>query len=636
MKRTKSRTGFFPKNRLFWVGLVLTASYLGLVGRLSFLQGVQGHKIRAVALQERLEYLPRKARRGAILDKDDRPLAIGLYSGTVGFDPAVLASPHLDPRTRKRLQKQVAKALPLASTLLGIPLSQLNEDIQKATDLYKKRLNSPDPPEHGFYPLRYGLTQTQSQQVRAAHLCGFGVQDMLVRRYLCGPDAAQVVGIVNAEGHGVLGIEQGCNQWLTGLNGYAVMELDAHRHEIPSTLHGLRGVRNGLDVHTTLDADVQHIATQEALRIWKQFHPHGVAVVVIEPQTGDIRALVSLPNFDPNPLPNNPLKRSPISFEALFDRCTATLYEPGSTIKPLLISGALREGVITPQTHFFCSGEYKVGKRTIHCAHGEVHGDEDIAKILRVSCNIGAAQIGLRLGGERLKKIYADFGLFTPPPIPLPGVTRGHWSLDPHEGPYSQAKTARAAFGQSLTVTPLGLAMAYAAIANNGLLMQPRLVTALTDAEGRAIQTFSSEPVRQVVSPQIAKEVRSMLCGVVSSGTGQSAAIPGYIVAGKTGTATKYRPGAYIGSFIGMVPADPNTIPKAVILVVVNQPTTGRYYGAEVAAPAFHNIAERLMTLWRVPQDDPQNTQAIAAGQFPKPIAQTLPKTLGKSKLSSL
>ncbi|CEK12765.1 peptidoglycan D,D-transpeptidase FtsI family protein [Chthonomonas calidirosea] len=626
MKRTQRKGDVFSQRRLLLAGGLITLTYLGLMARLTYLQGFQGRKIRAAAFQSRIEDIPSKAHRGAIFDAEDRPLAIDTYSGTAGFDPAVLANPFIDSATRKRLQQRLTNDLPRAAMLLGIPLSQLNTQIQQAVAAYQQRLAEGHYAEHGFYPLKYGLTQTQAQLFKAAHLCGFGVQDNRVRRYLCGADAAQVIGFVNASGQGVLGLEQGCNRWLKGTDGYAEVELDAHRHEIPNTLHQLRLANNGLNIYTTLDADAQHIATEEAMRIWNQFHPHGVSVVVVDPRSGDIRALVSLPSFNPNPLPNAPQKRSPIPFDSIYDRCTAYCYEPGSTIKPLLVCGALQEGVITPQSYFHCSGEFRVQGRTIHCAHGEVHGDEDVAKILRVSCNIGAAQIGLRLGGQQLKAIYARFGLFTRPDLPLPGIARGHWSLDKYEAPYCAAKTARAAFGQSVTVTPLGLAMAYAAIANNGLLMQPRLVTALVSSDGRVVERIPPTPVRQVVSPSVAREVRQMLCGVVTSGTGQPAAIPGYIVAGKTGTATKYRPGAYIGSFIGMVPADPNTVPRAVILVMVNQPTTGRYYGAEVAAPAFHNIAARLMALWRVPQDDPQNTQAIAAGQLPK--VAFLPSTL--------
>ena len=219
------------------------------------------------------------------------------------------------------------------------------------------------------------------------------------------------------------------------------------------------------------------------------------------------------------------------------------------------------------------------------------------------------------MGGRNLEKAFQTFGLFDTPGIPIPGEARGHWSFDFSALRYSDAKTARAAFGQAVTTSPLLLTMGYAALANNGMLMHARLVSSLSDSVGKVVQQFPPQAVRQTVSPDVAHELVQMLEGVVTDGTGTAAAIPGYYVAGKTGTASLYKPGQYIGSFIGIVPA---TAPKVVILVAVNDPSQNGYYGAEVAAPAFQQIASRLMTLWRVPEDDPEDSQYKAANPAPK------------------
>jgi stage V sporulation protein D (sporulation-specific penicillin-binding protein) len=598
-----------PRRRIKFAFLCVLACYLSLVGRLLYLQGIHGAELHRKAIRNRLQPIKLSALRGTIYGRDDQPLSASLYSGTAGFDPFAVQTGPGSPQAAAKVQEQLANSVTRMAALLHVPLSTLQAIVSRACAEYprlKKR----------FYPIKRGLNLEQATLLREAkpRLLGFGVSDGVERLYSSGSSTAQVIGFLDAGGVGMAGLERGCGKWLTGKDGKVIAEVDNRKHEIPGSATERHSAVNGLDVHTTLDANAQHIATDEAQQIVAKFHPEGVSVVIVEPDTGDIRALVSLPNFDANPDPTHPGRRPPISASALRERCVGGVYEPGSTLKTLTIAAALDSGVISEANTYYCSGEYRIGKRSIHCAHGEVHHTVTPQDILRESCNIGAAQIGLQMGGPQLYKAVERFGLFDKFDLGLPVQRAGRWSEDTRAAEFSAAKTARVAFGHSITTTPLHVAMAYAAIANGGVLVRPRLLTSLTDDHGRVVKKWEPQAARRVISAQTSATMMRMLRTVVTDGTARVTAMPGYQVAGKTGTASKYKRDAYVGSFIGMIPAGINTKPRAVILVTVDTPDTSKgYYGADVAAPYFKAIARRLMDCWRVPEDDPNGTQALAA-----------------------
>ena len=296
-----------------------------------------------------------------------------------------------------------------------------------------------------------------------------------------------------------------------------------------------------------------------------------------------------------------------------FDRNACRVFEPGSTLKTLAVASAIDRGTITPDSYFHCGGGLRVNNRTIHDSHFEAHGDLRPVDILRVSCNVCTAQIGIKLGLPTLYESTRLFGLGTPLETFLPMEQLGRMRV-PRVREYP-AQAARVAFGQAITTTPLHLAMAYGAIANGGVLMKPRLVTKLSRAQ-RVLRRWDPTPIRQVISAQTSDVMMHMLTDVVTSGTGRPAVVRGYTVAGKTGTASKYRKGAYVGSFIGIVPAAPSAKFRAVILVVLDEPQ-GAFYGAEVAAPVFQQIATRVMSLEGVAEDDPTWIQFNAAHAAP-------------------
>ncbi len=619
--------GSIQKRRINIAFLFILACYLALMARLLYLQGLHGAEIREQASRQRLQTIVKSARRGSIYDRDGALLATSLYSGEVGFDPAVACVDGKDPKTRRKIEEQLARSIPLVAGVLQMPRADLEAIIDKARADYHAALAAnalPGQPAARrpirFVRLKRGVSLETAQTIRDTRprLMGFGVLDDSTRAYASGASAAHVVGFLGSAAKkpvGRAGLERSCEPWLRGDDGRAVAELDDHKREIADTLQMLKPVRDGYDVHTTLDADAQHIATLEAQKIVAQYHPKGVSVVVLDPNKGDILALVSVPNFDPNPEQRALLGQLPRAElpEHFRDRCTASLYEPGSTLKALTIAAALDKNIVSLNSGFYCSGELHVNKKTIHCAHGEVHGDEGLADILRHSCNVGAAEIGMRMTARKLYTADQQFGLLDKLDLNLPGLPSGRWSFDKNEKQFTEAKAARVAFGHSIATTPLHVALAYGALANGGTLMKPRLITSLTDSRGRIIRQWDAQSVRRVISTQTSAHLTTMLRGVVSNGTAKAIAMPGYQIAGKTGTAKKYAPGKYVGSFVGYLPAGPNVKPRVVILVAVDEPQGDKYYGGEVAAPAFAAIASHLMQQWHIPEDDPEGSQARMA-----------------------
>ncbi|MCS6776988.1 MAG: penicillin-binding protein 2 [Chloroherpetonaceae bacterium] len=616
----------------FWVTLL---AYLGLIGRLLYLQGIMSPVLREEARELRERPILLRAFRGAICDRNGNPLAISRYSGTVSFDPLVIeAEVRKGGRVAQKAEERLAEACRRLASLLRIPESQIVSTVTHARAACQKQRVRP----RRYYEIRRDVSLEVAQQIREHRELypGFGVTDGSRRVYPIGDRAAQVVGFVGSrpewgsstgeqvdllpaglaflpEEVGRAGLEAFCEPWLRSKPGYAIVEVDYRRREIPGTLRRMQPAEDGLDVYCTLDSSAQHIATEEARRAFQQFRAKGVSVVVLEPATGDILALVSLPNYDPNPG-----RRRLESPEVLAERTVCRLYEPGSTLKAITVAAALDAGVVRLNDRFYCSGTLAVGRRAIRCdAHDggrRGHGMVTPTDIMRRSCNVASAQIGLRMTGRRLYAADTRFGLFSRYGIGIPAEQRGYLSLDPRnrEDLYSAGKVARVAFGHAVTTTPLHVANAYAAIANGGVLMQPRLIASLRDPRGNVQREWPSRALRRVLSEQTCREMTAMLRSVVSAGTGRNAAVPGYQVAGKTGTAKKYRAGAYISSFVGYLPASPGATPRAVILVAVDEPQ-GAYYGGDVAAPVFRAIARRLMDCWNVPEDDPESTQYRAA-----------------------
>lgn len=585
--------------RIQWLSVVVAIFYLALVGRLTYLQAFQGGYYRKKAAMMRSQRITLEAQRGAILDRDGRPLAATTQSATLVCDPTQVR----DPR----------RTAAVAAGLLGVSPAEILPLVSPGRRLPNGKPNRAVVVRKGLTPeVEEAFRQARSARALARDLEGLAIDHRPERAYPTGRDSVHVVGFLapDREGRftGQMGLEQSLDDTLRGQDGYVKAEVDARRRIIPDTQVERRNAVHGNDVRLTLDSTIQHIAETELAAACAQFRPIGATAIVLDPKTGDILAMVNYPSFDP-------IKRTELrqDHEPLRNRALA-LFEPGSTLKAISVAIGLEEKILSPSATFYCKGRLTVGRRTIHCVlHGAKerygHGVITLRSLIARSCNVSTAQLGMHLGLNRLQEGLESFGLLNQTGIGLPGDAAGTLGFGKEAVQGGQSKAARVAFGQSVMVSPLGLAAAYAAIANGGVLMRPRLVLAHQDAAGNTLRQFPPVPVRQVIRPEVAAHLRDYLAETVTSGTGRKTAnVPGYTVAGKTGTAQKVVPGRrgyardkHVASFIGFLPVKD---PRAVICVVVDEPQ-GLYYGAQVAAPVFQAIARRLMWYWKVPPDDP-------------------------------
>jgi cell division protein FtsI/penicillin-binding protein 2 len=382
---------------------------------------------------------------------------------------------------------------------------------------------------------------------------------------------------------GAEGIEHNFDSQLTGVAGWRVTETDRAKREMVSQREQSIEPRNGLNVVLTIDGVVQHYVETALAEAVQKHSPVSASAIVVRPRTGEILAMATYPNFDPN----NP---GVFSADARRNRVIADMVEPGSTFKIVVVSGALNEQVVKLTDQFDCEhGHFLFAGKELH--DHESYGILSVENIITKSSNIGAAKIGIKMGDSKLYQYAHDFGIGQRTGIPLLGEVGG--VLHPLKN-WNKLSISRIPMGHEVAVTPLQMVMAMSAIANDGWLMRPMLVSRLEDDKGNVVAQYSPQRVRQVISGNADKEIIQALKTVVThEGTAEKAALEHYTVAGKTGTAQKaehgvYVSGKYFSSFIGFFPADN---PELCISVVMDEPKDG-YYGGQVAAPAFKQIAE--------------------------------------------
>lgn len=428
-----------------------------------------------------------------------------------------------------------------------------------------------------------------------------------VRVYPNGTLAAHLLGLAGmvTEGtpngevtrvRGLDGLELMLDSVLSGVNGWVQSEIDSQRREVVPWRDQEVAPSEGLDAYLTIDAGVQHIVESAIADAFEKYTPDSVSAAVIRPRTGEILAMANLPTFDPNRI-------STADSNALRNRFVTDAQEPGSTFKVVVVSGALNDRVVTLAKQYNCeNGLWHFCGKPLRDTHKL--GISDVETIIARSSNIGAAKIGIEMGPERLYSYLTKFGFGTRTGISLPGESPG---ISHPVKKWNGLTISRIPIGQGIAATPLQMLMAMSAIANDGLLMKPIVVSRLVDRNGTVVAHNDPLPVRQVISPATAHEMVKALKAVVSTnGTGTKAAMPFYTVAGKTGTAQKaiggqYAHGKYFSSFIGFFPADD---PEICISVVLDAPDWKKgYYGAEVAIPVFRTIAERAARYLAIPME---------------------------------
>jgi len=547
---------------VFFLLLVLAA------GRTLYLGGPRAGALRRAARTQQLtdEVVP--AMRGTITDRNGVDLAIS--------EPAqdISATPYLvrDPLTVS------ARLAPLLGLSQAQVLARLSE-------------------RSGFVYLARGLPAARARAVLGLRIEGRPIEGIegtpTTRRvYPRGTLAAQVLGIVGSEGDGLSGLELSRNSILHGRSGERRVVSDARGG--PVSIVDTHPEVPGASISLTLDADIQQRAEDVLGAVGRVFRPKDATAIVMDPRSGAVLAMASWPQVNAN----DPRAATPEALqEALEDRAVSFNYEPGSTFKAFTVSGALQDGAITPETSFFIPDQIQVADRTIH--DDAPHPEESLttAQILAQSSNVGAIQIGLREGRGAFSQWVRRFGFGAPTGIDLPGEEIGQ--VLPL-AKYSGSSMGNLPIGQGESVTPIQMATAYSAIANGGILRPPHIVRTVNGRPQR-------EPAgRRVISSATAAQLRRMLEGVLApGGTASEVSIPGYRLAGKTGTANKidpatgqYSTSAYVASFVGFAPA---ADPKLLCAVIIDEPQSGSIYGGVVAAPAFGQIMAFALPYMGIP-----------------------------------
>jgi cell division protein FtsI (penicillin-binding protein 3) len=519
-----------------------------ILARAVWLQGVRGSELRADAQSQQTESVTIPGYRGRILDRNGEALAVSEEAATVFATPYQVRDP--------------ADAARRLSSLLDVPERTLLETLSNR--------------ESGFAYLQREVDLVTAQRVKKLRIRGVGILPDSRRTYPQGELATQVIGAVGTENEGLTGLESHYEDLVGGSDGEVKITRDALGDTIErETVHAQA---TGEELKLTLDAELQAQAEEVLAQVGETYDPAGATAVVMDPRSADVLALANWPSVDPTEVAD-------ASPEELINHATGFTYEPGSTFKAFTVAAALADDAVDPDTVFELPPSIKVADRTIEESHPRGTVSLSVADILAQSSNVGAVKVGLEVGSKRFDRWVRRLGFAEPTGIPFPGEERG---IVPELDEYSGSTLGNMAIGQGLSVTPIQMAAAYSAIANGGVLRQPRLVV----REGGA--HVSEPPGRRVLDKRIAVRVRRMLEGVLApGGTASEVEVPGYTLAGKTGTAEKAEDGGYsksdfVASFVGFAPVDD---PRLLVAVVVDEPK-GSYYGADVAAPAFGEIAE--------------------------------------------
>lgn len=415
---------------------------------------------------------------------------------------------------------------------------------------------------------------------------GVSLQKILRRDYPLGYATSGIVGLLRADG-AINGLEKSLDAELGGQDGEAKGFIDRTGAFMPVVDQDLKQLVQGQDVTLTIDSVLQFEASESIKNAVESRGADNGAVVVYEPTTGNVLAMANWPTFDPE---------GSIGENEDLNVAYRALYEPGSTFKIMTLAKVLDMGLFGQNDHIQCGGTYKVPGKMISCSQGHVHGDTDWEKAIAESCNVAATQWALKMGKEKMRGYIEQLGLLEKPEMGLPWETGG---LHQKNDPAVMQQLAMNGFGQSLNATPIALASAYACLANEGVRMKPRLIAKMGDKE---------TPLREagrMVSPEVAEYVRQVMISTIEKdfGTGKSLRISGYQMAGKTGTAQRLQKGGqngYVASFVGMVPAYK---PKAVVLVMLNNPTIGSHYGGMAAGPVFSDVAKSVIRRYAIAPD---------------------------------
>lgn len=543
------------------IGLLFAVFLLAfgiVLARAVWLQGVKGSSYASQASLQQSETIEVPALRGTVLDRRGRELAVSEEAVSVYATPYQVKDP------------------PHAAELLAPVLDMDEDDVLEALTV-----------ESGFSYLARKVDLPTARRVERLNLAGIGELPDTRRTYPQGELAAQVIGAVGTDNEGLTGLEAGEDDVLGGTDGERIVVNDALGD--PLRLETLSPTEDGHDIQLTIDSAIQDRTEEVLARVGSDYSPQGATAIVMDPRDSRILAMANWPPLDPSELDE-------ADEEDFLNRATGFTYEPGSTFKAFTVAAALQENLVEPHTTFTLPPTIQVADRVIEESHPRGTETLTVADILAHSSNVGAVTIGMEIGADHYSNWIERFGFGSPTGLRFPAEEQG---IVPALEDYSGSTIGNLPLGQGLSVTPVQMMAAYAAIANGGILREPRLIE---EIDGEEVETPEGE---RVIRPEVAAHLREMLEGVLSpGGTASEVSVPGYTLSGKTGTAEVAEDGGYsetkfVASFMGFAPASD---PRLLVGVIVDQPQ-GDYYGGTVAAPAFGEIASFALPYLGVPPE---------------------------------
>jgi len=589
-----SDNGFKMKKRVFTIFIIFSILLFGLIFRTGYIQLVQGEELQKEAIAQQTRDSIINSKRGTIYDRNGVTLAISASAECISITPSEIRA-NADSgskETAENIANKFAEILELDSEAV---LAKINKNT--AYEIIKRKVDKKQADAVRTY-------------INEKSIKGIDLTEDAKRYYPYGNFASHVIGFTGIDNQGLEGLESIFDSELKGVPGRVVSAKNARGMEMPYQNEMLVDAEDGTNVVLTLDESIQHFAEKHLEEaVIENKADKGGACIVIDVKTGEILAMASYPNYDLN----NPMEITDATTKSLLaaldgdakseaantalqklwrNKAVVDTYEPGSTFKIFTSSMALEQGVVSLNENFNCTGSVQVATHTIRCWRTIGHGSQTFVQGVQNSCNPVFIELGRRVGASKFIEYYNGFGFAQRTGIELAGEAQ---SIFHATSRFNEVELVTSSFGQSFQITPLQMITAVAAVANDGYLMKPHIVKALTNSDNNIVKSYEPEVIRQIISKETSDIMCDVLETVVSQGTGSNAYVSGYRVAGKTGTSEKLPRDSnkYIASFVGFAPADD---PQVACLVILDEPMGEQYYGGVIAAPAVGKVLEDTLT----------------------------------------
>ncbi len=588
--------------RLKWFVIVFTFFVLALISRLFILQFVDSASLKEKAYKQTTANKVISPKRGTIYDSTGKALAVSTEVDTVSVNPSLIVVKNNQEETNA-LKEKVATALAnifeldYNEVLVKITSTNSIETIAKKVDLNKVE------------ELKQWMKDNKCYS-------GINIDKDTKRSYPYNNLASNLIGFCGSDNNGLSGIEYNLDSTLTGTPGKLVTATDVTQEAIPDSDKQYIAPENGSNITLSIDANIQAIVEKYLKQAVDENNcKNGGSMILMDPSTGDILAMATYPDYNLNtPFePNESLsqgwdelsseEKSNKLYKMYSNKVVNETFEPGSIFKTIMASIALEENITETDIagDFYCSGSIQVADKNIQCAKTSGHGSQSLRNALENSCNPALIQLGQRIGANTLYKYFNAFGLFSKTGIDTAGESSSQFHSLDSVGP---VELATMSFGQRFTITPLQMITAACAIANDGVLVKPRLITKIENPDTKVVTNVDVEEVRQVISPETAAKVRGMMRSVVEDGGGQSGAVKGYTIGGKTGTSEpnpNHPEDGYVASFLAIAPVE-NT--KVVALLSLYGPQGKSHFGGVIAAPVVSQVLSEVLPYLGIPSND--------------------------------